>query len=74
MDRADFAVEVRREPLEQSIRDSERMKEARYGIAVVAAMERIEVATNGIRDLYRHRVDLDGYAERGKRVGELLEN
>src|SRR5580704_17176257 len=48
------------------------MPETRNCVAVVAAMNRVDVAADGIRDLHRHRMDLCGNAKRRQRLGELL--
>src|SRR5262249_9720969 len=72
MDRADLTIEVGGKPLEQRIRDSERMPKARNGVAVVAAMNRIDIATDRIFNLHRHWVDPGGHAERVQRLAELL--
>jgi hypothetical protein len=52
MDRADLAVEVRGEALEEGVRDLEHMPEATDGIAVVAAMNRVDVTADGICNLH----------------------
>jgi hypothetical protein len=38
--------------VEKRIRDSEHLPEAHNGVAIVAAMNRVDVATNWIRDLH----------------------